>query len=85
MEIPEKIYLVSDDNNAFVFTKKRSDNKDVEYVRTDVFIKKAEDYFWDCLNEEQCQFGVSEWTELRADFESIEAFIRGFIHHIKGE
>ena len=41
MEAPEKIYLTTDRNNSFVFTQKRSDNKGVEYVRKDAFIKKA--------------------------------------------
>jgi hypothetical protein len=43
-EIPEKIYLTTDGNNSFVFTRKRSDNEGIEYTRTDVFIKKT--YEW---------------------------------------
>lgn len=35
MDIPEMIYLVSDENEAFVFTQKRSDNKGIEYIRKD--------------------------------------------------
>lgn len=41
MNIPDKIYLVSDENEAFVFTQKRSDNKGIEYTRTDIFVEKA--------------------------------------------
>ena len=44
MEIPEKIYLTSNDNEAFVFTQKRTDNKGVEYIRTDAFVDKV--YEW---------------------------------------
>ena len=47
MEIPEKIYLVSDEKDAFVFTHKRSDNRGVEYIRTDAFIEKACEYLMD--------------------------------------
>ena len=41
MDIPKKIYLVSNENEAFVFTQKRSDNLGIEYTRTDAFIEKA--------------------------------------------
>ena len=41
MEAPEKIYLTTDGNNSFVFTRKRSDNEGIEYTRTDAFIKKV--------------------------------------------
>ena len=43
-EAPEKIYLTTDGNNSFVFTQKRSDNKGIEYTRTDAFIEKAAEY-----------------------------------------
>ena len=45
MEAPEKLYLTTNGNNSFVFTQKRSDNKGIEYVRKDAFIKKAYEYF----------------------------------------
>lgn len=41
MNAPEKIFLTSDGKKSFVFTKKRTDNDGIEYVRTDVFIEKA--------------------------------------------
>ncbi len=41
MKAPEKIYLTSNENEAFVFTQKRSDNKGIEYTRTDAFIEKT--------------------------------------------
>ena len=43
-EAPEKIYLTSDEKKSFVFTQKRSDNKGIEYTRTDAFIEKAIEY-----------------------------------------
>ena len=42
--LPNKIYVTADEDNAFVFTKKRTDNAGVEYVRKDAFIKKACEY-----------------------------------------
>lgn len=41
MEAPDKIYVTSDENESFVFTRKRSDGEGAEYVRTDTFIEKA--------------------------------------------
>ena len=40
MEIPDKIYLTSNDEHSYVFTQKRSDNKGIEYVRKDILIEK---------------------------------------------
>lgn len=55
MNIPEKIYLTSDENEAYVFTQKRSDNKGIEYTRTDDFIKKAlKWYCLDCICNDTC-------------------------------
>ena len=39
--VPEKIYLTSDEKNSYVFTQKRSDGMGIEYTRTDAFIDKA--------------------------------------------
>ena len=41
MEAPNKIYLTTNGEESFVFTKKRTDNGGVEYTRTDAFIEKA--------------------------------------------
>ena len=44
MQAPEKIYLTTDGDNSFVFTQKRSDNKGIEYTRTDAFVEKAAEW-----------------------------------------
>ena len=48
-------------------------------------IKNAESYLENILEEEDCKFGCSEWTELRAEYESLDSFIRAFRNYIKGE
>ena len=69
MKAPEKIYLVSDDKEAFVFTQKRTDNRGIEYTRTDVFIKKA------------CAF----LTQHRNFISFSYTFIDDFENYMKGE
>ena len=64
MEIPEKIYLVSDEKDAFVFTQKRSDNRGVEYIRTDTFIEKACDVYCRLCDTKECgDTGECCWVE----------------------
>lgn len=57
----------------------------VEYVRTDAFIEKACDFFEENIEEEDCKIGSSEWTELRAEYKSLDSFIRAFVEYMKGE
>ena len=84
-EIPEKIYLTSDEKNSYVFTQKRSDSMGIEYTRTDAFIEKAEKFLEDNLTEEDCKFGWSEWTEVKSGYDSIGSFMRAFRNYMKGE
>ena len=72
MEIPEKIYLTSNDNEAFVFTQKRTDNKGVEYTRTDAFIEKAVEWLK---------------KEVVEDYKGVlwENLIEDFKNYMKGE
>ena len=84
MEIPEKIYLTHNENEAFVFTQKRTDNKGIEYTTIDTFLEKAENFFENNLTEEDCKFGSSEWTEVRTEYDSINSFIRAFRNYMKG-
>lgn len=71
---PEKIYLTSDEKNSYVFTQKRSDNKGVEYIRTDAFIEKAKKWF-EIQNE-----GVDSDGNYKCDmtdFEDFRNYIKG--------
>lgn len=54
-------------------------------VSNDTFIEKATEFFEENIKEEDCKFGSSEWTELRAEYESLDSFIRAFINYMKGE
>ena len=75
-EAPEKIYL-----NKHPFTgelhdkwlRNKWDDSDVEYTRTDAFIKKARKYF------------IKELPNFRSFMESGTAFIKNFESFIQGE
>ena len=54
-------------------------------INTDAFIKKACDFFEENIEEEDCKIGSSEWTELRAEYKSLDSFIRAFVKYMKGE
>lgn len=56
-----------------------------EYTRTDAFIEKACDFFEENIEEEDCKIGSSEWTELRAEYKSLDSFIRAFVEYMEGE
>lgn len=57
----------------------------VEYTRTDAFIEKACDFFEENIEEEDCKIGSSEWTELKAEYKSLDSFIRAFVEYMKRE
>ena len=86
---PEKIYLYPSQLKKgkilgrWFMTRYNQDS--VEYIRADVFIEKACEFFEEYIKEEDCKFGSSEWTELRAEYESLDSFIRAFKNYIKGE
>lgn len=85
-ETPEKIYISAIDlQEVGNLLTKANDKYDVEYTRTDAFIEKACDFFEENIEEEDCKIGSSEWTELRAEYKSLDSFIRAFIEYIKGE
>ena len=86
-EAPEKLYLhptAKGEVGASWLTFPLTDD-DIEYIRTDAFIEKAENFFENYLEEEECKFGVSEWVEVRSNFESRDSLIRAFVNYIKGE
>lgn len=78
MEAPEKIYL---QEPTKVRTEKKYDN-DVEYIRTDAFIEKAENFFTDT-------FDVEDYNDiLDVDGSPIfdyGRFIDDFKNYMKGE
>ena len=78
-EAPEKIYL--DEDESWHLTNPNGDS--VEYIRTDAFIEKACEFFEEYIKEENCKFGSSEWTELRAEYESLDSFMRAFRNYMK--
>jgi len=80
-EAPEKLFLLP--NGLVCYC--RSSDEDIEYTRTDTFIEKAREFFEEYIREENCKFGSSEWTELRAEYESLDSFIRAFENYMKGE
>jgi hypothetical protein len=77
MEIPDKIYL---QEPTKIRTEKLYSN-DVEYIRTDGFIEKAQLYFIDKLNEIPMGNGK---MKIKADC-SLEDFIEDFGNYMKGE
>lgn len=78
-EAPEKIYVVDVtfpdyvDFDGSPINTKRIDDHDVEYVRTDAFIKKAEEFIYSALNG-----GIMGTA-------NIEDFMRLFKKYMKGE
>lgn len=46
-------------------------------------IEKTVGFFEDYLTEQDCKFGSSEWTEVKADFETKDDFISAFKHHME--
>ncbi len=79
-EMPERIYIF-DYNNAMMTPMEG----DTVYVREDAFIEKACEFFEENIEEEDCKIGSSEWVELRAEYKSLDSFIRAFVEYMKGE
>lgn len=78
-EMPKKIYLF-DYNDAMVTPIEG----DTVYVREDAFIEKASEFFEDHFTEENCKFGISEWTEVKSGFESLDSLKRAFKNYMEG-
>ena len=74
-EAPEKIYIHVRANKELGTTwhGKKITNSDIEYVRKDDFIEKAEEYLYEQLNEGNMECG------------DIETFIENFKNYMKGE
>lgn len=88
MKAPEKIYIspLHNHSDGYVGVAWGEPHKTmVEYTRTDAFIDKACEFFEEYIKEEDCKFGSSEWTELRAEYESLDSFIRAFKNYMEGE
>jgi len=85
-EAPEKLYISDYGSEVrYNWHPERLAVKDIEYIRTDAFIDKACEFFEEYIKEEDCKFGSSEWTELRAEYESLDSFIRAFKNYMEGE
>ena len=91
MKAPEKIYLEREketDRIHHLWGRTpviSSLYEHIEYTRTDAFIEKVCDFFEENIKEEDCKIGSSEWTELRAEYKSLDSFIRAFVGYMKGE
>ena len=85
-EAPNKLYLSKNIYSTYLYqVPDPNDDTTVEYTRTDSFIEKACDFFEENIKEEDCKIGSSEWTELRAEYKSLDSFIRAFVGYMKGE
>ena len=73
-EAPEKIYLVIDPIwGSMSVNYNRNDTNNIEYIRKDAFIEKAEEFIYSALND-----GIMGTA-------NIEDFIRLFKKYMKGE
>jgi hypothetical protein len=83
-EALEKIYINPNlENRTWLIGK--GDISFIEYIRTDAFIEKVVKFFEENIEEENCKIGSSEWTELRAEYKSLDSFIRAFVEYMKGK
>lgn len=78
MKAPEKIYLYPSDRAGEEYENEWGDKPwgegNVEYTRTDIFIKKACDWF-----------RRIDYDDTLPPFETTEEFIKGFKNYMKGE
>ena len=83
MKAPEKIYI--DDFGSelsFDWHKEHCYEKDIEYIRTDVFIEKALKFLDGCIPDYIDLKHTNVDTFMDVDN---ERFIKDFINHMKGE
>ena len=86
MEAPEKLYLSKNIYSTYLYqVPEPDDDTTVEYTRSDTFVEKACNFFEENIKEEDCKIGSSEWTELRAEYKSLDSFIRAFVNYMKEE
>lgn len=71
MEAPEKLYFMESDKDIFGIYSYRELNDEIEYTRTDAFIKKAAEYI---ANNMQCN-GYTLQTKAK--------FIRNFKRYME--
>ena len=61
MGAPEKLYIGSDEidlsRTSYIATILKVEKSDIEYTRTDAFIKKAEEYLYKMLNDGRMECG----------------------------
>ena len=67
-EAPEKIYL--DEDESWHLTNPNGDS--IEYIRTDAFIEKAEEYIYKQLNE-----GCIECGDIKRFVENMKIYMKG--------
>ena len=83
---PERLYLSKTIYSTYLYQVPDPDDETaVEYTRTDAFIEKVCDFFEENIEEEDCKIGSSEWVGLRAEYKSLDSFIRAFVEYMKGE
>lgn len=79
-EVPEKIYLTSNENGTHYYTESQPfERKYVEYTRTDAFIEKVCGWLKDCatftdMNGKKC-----------IDKEMYKTTFEDFVNYMKGE
>ena len=72
-EAPQKLYLSSTGKLGDGISTGRLIDTDIEYIRTDTFIKKAEEFIYSALND-----GIMGTA-------NIEDFMRLFKNYMKGQ
>ena len=86
---PEKVYLQPSEIKRLpyqnVFCVGPLADNSIEYIQTKAFIEKACEFFEEYIKEEDCKFGSSEWTELRAEYESLDSFMMAFRNYMKAD
>jgi len=84
MEAPEKIYISPNSEESTYYVSNQY-NRLIEYIRNNTFIEKACNFFEENIKEEDCKIGSSEWIELKAEYKSLDSFIRAFVEYIEGK
>ena len=70
---PDKLYARTNDNIKLDISYAPQNMEAIEYIRTDAFIEKAEEYLYKQLNEGNIECG------------DIETFVGNFKKYMKGE
>ena len=70
-EAPEKLYFGEYDGTGLIAYSKKESENEIEYIRTDAFIEKAEEFLYEKLNSGDMECG------------DIVTFISDFKKHLK--